>query len=112
MDWRRLAEKQAEEMGRESCTTWSANATAPIAWKLPVWASKECESMRRIKARIADLWCKLMHTAPMWPAYGQYECRTCGRRHRVCWEQSRQAAPRPIAKPFEEHVQTLMVTTV
>jgi hypothetical protein len=35
---------------------------------------------------IGDLWCRLMHTEPMWPSHGQYECRTCGRRFHVCWE--------------------------
>jgi len=30
-------------------------------------------------------WCNLMHNAPMWPIRGQYECRTCGRRHSVLW---------------------------
>jgi hypothetical protein len=48
---------------------------------------KESGSMKPTQARIADLWCRLMHTAPMWPLHGQYECRTCGLRHRVCWEQ-------------------------
>jgi len=42
--------------------------------------------MKPTQTRIADLWCKLMHTDPMWPSHGQYECRTCGRRHQVCWE--------------------------
>jgi hypothetical protein len=32
--------------------------------------------MKLAQAKIADLWCRLMHTAPMWPAHGQYECRT------------------------------------
>jgi hypothetical protein len=45
--------------------------------------------MRQTQARIADFWCKLMHAEGlMWPAHGQYECRSCGRRHRVCWEQA------------------------
>jgi len=43
--------------------------------------------MKPNHARIADFWCRLMHRAPMWPAHGQYECRTCGRRQPVCWEQ-------------------------
>ena len=42
--------------------------------------------MKPTQTRIADLWCKLMHKDPMWPSHGQYECRTCGRRHQVCWE--------------------------
>jgi hypothetical protein len=50
--------------------------------------------MKPTQARIADLWCKLMHSEPMWPSHGQYECRTCGRRHRVCWEQPLPVRPR------------------
>jgi hypothetical protein len=50
--------------------------------------------MRPTHVRIADLWCKLMHSEPMWPSHGQYECRACGRRHRVCWEQILPADPR------------------
>jgi hypothetical protein len=42
-------------------------------------------SMKPTKTRIRDLWCRLMHTEPMWPSHGQYECRTCGRRHRARW---------------------------
>lgn len=45
------------------------------------------------QARLGDLWCRLMHTEPMWPAHGQYECRTCGRRFRVGWEQSSRVTP-------------------
>lgn len=36
-------------------------------------------------SRLGEMWCDLMHDAPMWPIHGQYECRTCGRRHRVGW---------------------------
>jgi hypothetical protein len=50
--------------------------------------------MKPTQVRIADLWCKLMHSEPMWPSHGQYECRTCGRRHRVCWEPALPATPR------------------
>ena len=35
--------------------------------------------------RIGELWCKLMHTAPMWPMRGNYLCRTCGRSYPVPW---------------------------
>jgi len=49
--------------------------------------------MKPNETRIADLWCRLMHAAPMWPAHGQYECRTCGRRYPV-WDQPFPAAPR------------------
>jgi hypothetical protein len=44
--------------------------------------------MRPAGTRIADLWCRLMHDEAMWPTHGQYECRTCGRRYRVCWGRS------------------------
>ncbi len=36
-------------------------------------------------ARIGIVWCRLMHNEPMWPMYGWYECRTCGRHHRA-WQ--------------------------
>jgi len=49
--------------------------------------------MKPTQAKIANFWCRLMHAEPMWPSHGQYECRTCGRRHRVCWEQ-----PAPVAQ--------------
>jgi hypothetical protein len=50
--------------------------------------------MKPTRAQIADLWCKWMHTAPMWPSHGRYECWTCGRHHRVCLEQAPPAGPR------------------
>lgn len=53
--------------------------------------------MKATQARIADLWCKLMHTEPMWPSNGQYECRKCGRRYSVCWEPPSPATPRGVA---------------
>jgi hypothetical protein len=55
--------------------------------------------MKPTQRRIADLWCRLMHTEPMWPSHGQYECRTCGRRHRVCWEQPPPAESRVTREP-------------
>lgn len=42
--------------------------------------------MRPFWARVASFWCRQMHGEPMWPMHGRYECRICGRRHRVCWE--------------------------
>jgi hypothetical protein len=36
-------------------------------------------------SKLGGIWCDLMHNAPMWPTHGQYECRTCGRRHPVRW---------------------------
>src|SRR5271170_7248974 len=41
------------------------------------------------------LWCSLLHNSTMWPIRDHYECRTCGRRHRVPWaepERTRAAA--------------------
>jgi hypothetical protein len=53
--------------------------------------------MKSTNAKIANFWCRLMHSEPMWPAHGQYECRTCGQRHRVCWDQPELAAPLELA---------------
>lgn len=60
--------------------------------------------MQARQTRIADLWCRVMHTAPMWPSHGQYECRTCGRRYRVCWEQPSPATPRAMLLADEAQV--------
>ena len=35
---------------------------------------------------IAELWCKMFHSAPMWPSHGHYQCRSCGREYPVPWE--------------------------
>lgn len=35
--------------------------------------------------KIGSWWCSLMHASPMWPVHGEYECRQCGRRHKVAW---------------------------
>jgi hypothetical protein len=51
-------------------------------------------SMKRNQAGFGGLWCRFMHTEPMWPSHGQYECRTCGRRFQVCWEQPSTVASR------------------
>ena len=66
--------------------------------------------MQATQERIADLWCKWMHTAPMWPAHGQYECRICGRHHRVCWEQPLQTEPRVMEMSFVSHDETVLAT--
>lgn len=36
--------------------------------------------------RVADLWCRLMHPAPMWPVHGHYCCPACWREYAVPWE--------------------------
>jgi hypothetical protein len=28
-----------------------------------------------------------MHSEPMWPVNGEYQCRTCHRKFRVAWEE-------------------------
>jgi hypothetical protein len=64
------------------------------------WDQTEGKQTKPAQTRIGDLWCSVMHAEPMWPAHGQYECRTCGRRHRVCWEQPLGAAQRmPVLAP-------------
>ena len=65
--------------------------------------------MKLAQARIADFWCKLMHSEPMWPSHGQYECRTCGRRHRVCWGPPSPATPRGFSEPHEARAQSALM---
>jgi hypothetical protein len=50
--------------------------------------------------RLGDLWCTFMHTSPMWPIHGQYECGACGRRHPVPWAERNENADSPeFSKP-------------
>jgi hypothetical protein len=63
--------------------------------------------MKPTRARIAEFWCRLMHKEPMWPSRGQYECRRCGRRYRVCWEQPLQVKSRVMA-PREAQAQSVL----
>jgi hypothetical protein len=65
--------------------------------------------MKPAHARIGDFWCQLMHRKPMWPSHGQYECRTCGRRHPVCWEQPSPATLRGMTLPRETHRQSALL---
>lgn len=45
-------------------------------------------------SRIGELWCTLMHPAPMWPSHGYYRCAVCLRTHPVPWEaKARVAVP-------------------
>ena len=63
-------------------------------------------------ARIADFWCRFMHDEPMWPTHGWYECRTCGRRYRVRWEEPSSATPDVMVLPRETQApDTLMTAT-
>ncbi len=50
--------------------------------------------MKSSQVRIGNLWCRVMHSQPMWPSHGQYECLTCGRHHPVCWEEPSPPMPR------------------
>jgi hypothetical protein len=36
--------------------------------------------------RIAEKWCKKMHTKAMWPMHGKYVCPRCLREFAVDWE--------------------------
>ena len=56
--------------------------------------------------RFGTLWCSFLHDSPMWPIRGHYECRTCGRQHRVPWAEPERAvaslilqAPLPSLEP-------------
>ncbi len=42
---------------------------------------------RTLWYRIAELWCAVMHPAPMWPCGGYYRCPKCLRKRPVPWEQ-------------------------
>ena len=39
-------------------------------------------------AQLGRLWCRMRHGNVMWPSHGRYECSSCGRRFRVCWEEA------------------------
>jgi hypothetical protein len=64
-------------------------------------SSSEAGSTKPSQEGIGDLWCRLMHTEPMWPSHGQYECRTCGRRFQVCWEHQSTVTPNAMVWPLE-----------
>ena len=54
--------------------------------------------------KLCEVWCGLVHDAPMWPIHDQYECRTCGRHYPVPWSAERPfaAVSRPAAlRPVE-----------
>ncbi len=39
-----------------------------------------------MRNRISELWCKKMHSQPMWPIHGKYICPQCLREYPVAWE--------------------------
>ena len=96
-EWRRRRPKSRPTNGRTPWSSTSATGSPPPVFRSRPPGPKECGSMKPAQAKIADLWCRLMHTAPMWPSHGQYECRTCGRRHPVCWEAPSAARAAPSA---------------
>lgn len=59
------------------------------------------KSMKPLRERIADFWCQAMHTEIMWPSHGHYDCLTCGRRYRVCWEEPPRLSPRATLWPLD-----------
>jgi hypothetical protein len=44
-------------------------------------------------ARLAALWCRLTHAAPLWPIHGSYICPTCLRTYPCQWEDARLPGP-------------------
>jgi hypothetical protein len=38
---------------------------------------------------LGAFWCRHFHDSVMWPIHGEYECRSCGRRHSVPWDPRR-----------------------
>jgi hypothetical protein len=49
--------------------------------------------MRETIDRLGQIWCGIVHDAPMWPIHGDYECRRCGRRHPVPWARNAAVLP-------------------
>ena len=47
---------------------------------------------------VGDAWCRMMHSEPMWPVNGEYQCRTCLRKFRVAWEEPNSPEPLPRQK--------------
>ena len=59
--------------------------------------------MSRLLSSLVDglgaLWCRTLHSNPMWPVNGVYQCRTCYRKYPVAWEQQPQLPPDPQPAP-------------
>lgn len=39
-----------------------------------------------MKNKLSQIWCKKMHSQPMWPIHGKYICPQCLREYPVTWE--------------------------
>lgn len=35
----------------------------------------------KFRSQLGTLWCIHSHDSVMWPAHGEFQCRTCGRRY-------------------------------
>jgi hypothetical protein len=62
--------------------------------------------------KFGALWCDMMHDSPMWPIHGQYECRTCGRRYTVPWEDTRPTVARVTRQSRPAVVPTAMLPAI
>ena len=49
--------------------------------------------------RIAELWCRNLHSKAMWPIQGKYTCPDCLRQYPVVWE-VKEAPVQPVARPW------------
>jgi len=45
---------------------------------------------------ISELWCKAVHSKPMWPMHGKYICATCLREYPVVWDTRAARPSRPV----------------
>jgi hypothetical protein len=46
---------------------------------------QEVKLMKKLWGWISEFWCMQVHSAPMWPVHGQYQCRVCHRVRAVAW---------------------------
>jgi len=52
---------------------------------------------------VGDLWCRVMHPAPMWPVHGYYRCPACWRQYIVPWEASPLSVAVESVRPVLDH---------
>lgn len=64
----------------------------------------------KLQSDLGTLWCSLMHTSPMWPVHGQYECRICGRHYPAFREAP--AAVRPKGGALKSALPLLLVLAI
>jgi uncharacterized protein YjbJ (UPF0337 family) len=100
------ADKQAGKWSRalKQSSRERHTATVSSVRRVTIWLAK------RSLSRVAGLWCRWMHAEPMWPSHGHYECRKCGRRRPVAWEQPLPVPLRTPALPRETAVRDTLVT--